>query len=1017
MNLTRFFRRFCRAAKTPDAAAFLRTEKSASEAAAPGCGQRAWAARLVCSGVVASFLTMPPTSRGDDHVKVVLSSEVDPFSLTAPRSTYSNLIRPLGLTETGLVTFVEPKYTFSYPEIRYLYRATAAKVLTRAGPDYQPHGFIAEDVNPAGKVAVLGQPYEDANQFQDNLFFIIGSKASPIVVGGQLAADDGFFKSFGAPSLAANGAVAFQATTTFSGQGVFLSSGPVLRRIAKVGGDALNGGTYLSFGPSVAAGVLGKTPLVGFTAHTTGVTGYGLYLASPSTVKLVASGSHPDFRMNNAGQMVYEENNRIYLGDFSFPGAATAIISSGDPSPDGSTFSTLFTPSINDRGQVVFAAYTNSYPYRGIFLWTPGGISKVIAKEGQAFDGGTVQSLDGFYSGDPLEITNSGVVMFRASIQRTAATTLGLFLGNGDSLVKVIEVGDPLQGTTVADDSNYSSSPSVALPGLLPGHGSVNSHGQVAYRVLLTTGKAGIFLFTPALRWSAVTNGEWDTNANWTLGLHPSATQNVTIDPPTDLVVSGPSLNTQVLSLQLGGGTGLVHLRLRPKVLLGSKKGVTVAANGILEGTGTLVGGVTLQSGAKMALSLGGRVRGTSYDSLKVAGSLTLDGTLDVSLANGFVPVPGDSFDVLDFSTHHGSFATVNLPTLASPAFLWNTSSLYRDGKVSVVLQPSLQGAYGGLIQAATPDVATSGPITITVKGNGQVIATGQFGPKRFSFSGRLNELGEVSGPLYSKGPTLKLTLDLASAPGQITGAINTGGTTLANLTADLTPAYNPKTYPNPYAGLYTVAFPPDAAAPNPAKYPQGIGFGALTISPTGQAQFVGQLGDATPISAGGKITAHGELPVYLSLYHKTGFVLGKIALHGTTPNDAVDGTLHWSRPATAAPLYYDTIASSITVDGSGYVAPAFPAGPATFTITAGGIPSVTSKAVAIDAKGKVTTDPLDGLKLKLLPKGLFSGSFTGVGANGKTKAFLFKGAAIQKKHASQGVFPGLNQTGSVDLR
>lgn len=95
-------------------------------------------------------------------------------------------------------------------------------------------------------------------------------------------------------------------------------------------------------------------------------------------------------------------------------------------------------------------------------------------------------------------------------------------------------------------------------------------------------------------------------------------------------------------------------------------------------------GDVTFGSAARLVVELAGTIPGTQFDQLQVAGGLTLDGALDVALLGGFSPSAGQSFDVLDWSTLNGTFAALNLPTLAA-GLAWNTSQLYTTGALSVV--------------------------------------------------------------------------------------------------------------------------------------------------------------------------------------------------------------------------------------------------------------------------------------------------------------------------------------------
>ncbi len=85
-------------------------------------------------------------------------------------------------------------------------------------------------------------------------------------------------------------------------------------------------------------------------------------------------------------------------------------------------------------------------------------------------------------------------------------------------------------------------------------------------------------------------------------------------------------------------------------------------------------GDVVLGPESTLNIELGGTAAGTQYDQINVAGDLTLDGTLEVSLINGFTPTAGQTFDFLNGSTLAGAFSSVVLPDL--PGLVWNTSQL-----------------------------------------------------------------------------------------------------------------------------------------------------------------------------------------------------------------------------------------------------------------------------------------------------------------------------------------------------
>jgi len=82
-------------------------------------------------------------------------------------------------------------------------------------------------------------------------------------------------------------------------------------------------------------------------------------------------------------------------------------------------------------------------------------------------------------------------------------------------------------------------------------------------------------------------------------------------------------------------------------------------------------------------MEVGGTTAGGSYDQIRATGTLSLGGTLAVSLINDFNPMAGNSFDILDWGGLAGTFSSIQLPTLAG-GLHWNTSQLYTTGVLSI---------------------------------------------------------------------------------------------------------------------------------------------------------------------------------------------------------------------------------------------------------------------------------------------------------------------------------------------
>jgi hypothetical protein len=63
---------------------------------------------------------------------------------------------------------------------------------------------------------------------------------------------------------------------------------------------------------------------------------------------------------------------------------------------------------------------------------------------------------------------------------------------------------------------------------------------------------------------------------------------------------------------------------------------------------------------SSLNIEIGGSPTSLQYDKLQIIGAATLDGNLNISLVNNFVPAIGDTFEVLTYSSHTGNFSAIN---------------------------------------------------------------------------------------------------------------------------------------------------------------------------------------------------------------------------------------------------------------------------------------------------------------------------------------------------------------------
>lgn len=114
------------------------------------------------------------------------------------------------------------------------------------------------------------------------------------------------------------------------------------------------------------------------------------------------------------------------------------------------------------------------------------------------------------------------------------------------------------------------------------------------------------------------------------------------------------------------------------------------------------VGNTILLPSNVLDMELGGLNRGGQYDAFDVTPSSTmsLNGTLKLSLINAFNPALGNQFNLFDGTTV-GAFSSFNFPAL-NAGLMWDTSLLYTQGIVQVVAIPEPAALVMALAAALT---------------------------------------------------------------------------------------------------------------------------------------------------------------------------------------------------------------------------------------------------------------------------------------------------------------------------
>ncbi len=154
---------------------------------------------------------------------------------------------------------------------------------------------------------------------------------------------------------------------------------------------------------------------------------------------------------------------------------------------------------------------------------------------------------------------------------------------------------------------------------------------------------------------------------------------------------------------------------------------------GLNLGTLSINGTYTQTTTGTLNVELGGLTAGSQYDQVAVSGTATLGGTLNVSVVNSLVIVPGNSFRILTFSSASGDFTAKNgLDTGTGahlvPVYDPGDLTLLTKGDTTTSLSSSANPSPFGQLVTFTATVnsvpsggaAPTGTVTFTVDGVAQ---------------------------------------------------------------------------------------------------------------------------------------------------------------------------------------------------------------------------------------------------------------------------------------------------------
>lgn len=238
--------------------------------------------------------------------------------------------------------------------------------------------------------------------------------------------------------------------------------------------------------------------------------------------------------------------------------------------------------------------------------------------------------------------------------------------------------------------------------------GRVNLSGQTELMVngLATVNGPGSFISPAEMRVTGelrASNGGWAAAGNGRLTLQAGSV--VTADGGE---IRGLDIEATGAQIHLANGGRLIA-EFGP---LNLNAGTMLAGNGQVLSDGAIVNAGVVEPGlagggigdlffsnlemsdsGRVVMELAGLEGGIEYDTIHT-GFAALAGTLDISLASGFMPAAGDTFDLL-LGSRAGEFSSVNLPSLAGGM---SFDVLYGNDFVRLAVVPAPSAGAGALL-------------------------------------------------------------------------------------------------------------------------------------------------------------------------------------------------------------------------------------------------------------------------------------------------------------------------------
>ncbi|MEO7082722.1 MAG: hypothetical protein ABI442_17825 [Gemmatimonadaceae bacterium] len=319
------------------------------------------------------------------------------------------------------------------------------------------------------------------------------------------------------------------------------------------------------------------------------------------------------------------------------------------------------TVPITFNGTTTIVGGSVTIPYGQTLTIAGGTLNAPIANNGLLIAQGAT-NLGGAYTANSGSITR---VQGNSTYGVATLTFASGFTNNATIELTELTAG---YGATINVASGTLTNASTGTISSLAGFGGprtigaqLDNQGNVAIARTTTLAKAGAAHTNSGT--VSVTAGTFVVTQTGTTPTFAN-TGTMALNTSTGLQVTGGTFTNAAAGLVQGPGT----LDISGTTFVDS--GTIAVASGAAAGLMNLTGNYNQSSSGVFNTKLGGTSAGPGgYDRLGVTGTLTLSGTLNVTLFGGFVAYSGHTYTIMTFvASPVGNFTTINLPAGCSAA-------------------------------------------------------------------------------------------------------------------------------------------------------------------------------------------------------------------------------------------------------------------------------------------------------------------------------------------------------------